>query len=272
MSTRDERWPEGTPAWVDLMVPDRQTARKFYGPLFGWDFEESGPEYGYYTTCLLGGRAAAAIGSAPDPGEGAPGPAAPPPSWTTYLATNDIAAAVERAVEAGGQVIAGPLEIGEMGSMAVLADPTGAVFGLWESGTHTGADVVDEPGALVWNEVMTRDVPVAREFYRALFPYTFGDMSGPGFTYMTLDVDGRISGGLGGLPSDTPSDVPSAWTTYFAVKDTDAWVSRALALGGRLLSPAADSAYGRMAVIQGPFGETFAVMSTEEESTPPLTS
>lgn len=265
MSTREARWPEGVPAWVDLRVPDRQAARRFYGKLFGWDFEESGRGAGYYTTCLLGGRRAAAFGTLQ--------PGAAPAHWMTYLATDDIDGAVERCLAHGGQVLEEVARQDERGAdrvMAVLADPTGAVFGLWQSGGHTGADVVNEPGTVVWNEVMTRDVPAARDFYGHLFDYAFGDMSGPGFTYNTLEIGGHIAGGMGGIPADADADVPTSWTTYFAVADTDASVDLAAQLGGVVTSPAADSAYGRMAVIRGPFGETFAVMSTEEESTPPL--
>jgi len=266
MSTREERWPEGVPAWVELRVPDRQVARRFYGQLFDWDFEEAGP--GSRTTALRGGRRAAAFGILPED-------ASEPPQWMTFLATDDIEGAVERCVAHGGRVIEEIAAIddrGDQATVAVLADPTGAVFGLWEAGLHTGAHVVNEPGAVVWNELMTHDVATAREFYSRLFEYAFGDMSGPDFIYHTMEIGGHIAGGLGAIPAELVDDVPTSWTTYFAVADTDAAVEVATALGGVVTSPAADSAYGRMAVIRGPFGESFAVMSTEEEPTPPLTS
>jgi len=188
MSIHTDPWPEGTPAWVDLMVPDRHVAQAFYGSLLGWEFEEGVPEMGYYSTARRGGRAAAGIG---------------------------------------------------------------------------------EPGASIWNELMTRDFAAAEEFYGAVFPYTFGDMSGPGFTYATLDLDGRPVGGLGELGPETPPDALPAWSTYFAVSDTDAAVARAVELSGQVVSAPADSPYGRVAVLRGPSGETFALMSTTEPSSPP---
>jgi predicted enzyme related to lactoylglutathione lyase len=263
MSIHEDPWREGTPAWVDLMVPDRHVATAFYGPLLGWEFAEGTPETGYYAMALRGGRNAAGIG------EMAPGTPAPPPAWTTYLAVDDLDAVTARATEAGGQVLMPPMDVMEFGRMAVLADPTGAVVGLWQSGTHTGADVANEPGAFVWNEVMTRDFSGAERFYGTVFPYTFGDMSGPGFTYATIDLDGRPVGGLGELSASTPTDVPASWTTYFAVSDADATAAKAVDLGGEVVSEPADSPYGRVAVIRGPFGETFALMSTTEPSSPP---
>jgi predicted enzyme related to lactoylglutathione lyase len=161
------------------------------------------------------------------------------------------------------------MDVMDLGRMAVLADPTGAVVGLWQSGLHTGVDVANEPGALIWNELMTRDFTAAKEFYGAVFPYTFGDMSGPGFTYATIDLDGRPVGGVGELGPETPADVPPAWSTYFAVSDTDAAAARAVELGGQVASAPADSPYGRIAVLRGPAGETFAVMSTTDPSSPP---
>jgi hypothetical protein len=263
MTIHEDPWPEGTPAWVDLMVPDRHTATAFYGPLLGWEFAEGTPEMGYYTTALRGGRIAAGIG------ESSPGTPAPPPAWTTYIAVDDLDAVAARATEAGGQVLMAPMDVMEFGRMAVFADPTGAVVGLWQSGTHKGADVANEPGAYIWNELMTRDFSGAEKFYGMVFPYTFGDMNGPDFKYATIDLDGRPVGGLGEFSASTAVDVPASWTTYFAVADADASAAKAVELGGRLVSEPADSPYGRIAVIRGPFGETFAIMSTTEPSSPP---
>ena len=263
MSIHKEPWTEGTPAWVDLMVPDRHAARAFYGGLLGWEFDEGTPETGYYTTALRGGRAAAGIG------ESMPGTEAPPPTWKTYLAVDDIDAVAVRARAAGAQFLMEPMGVMGFGRMAVLADPSGAVVGLWQAGSHTGADVVNEPGAVTWNELMTRSYATAQEFYGAVFPYTFSDMSAPGFTYATIDLDGRPVGGIGELTPDTSPDVPSTWATYFAVSNADATTARAVELGGQVVQAPTDTTFGRLAVLRGPFGEHFSVMSTTEPSTPP---
>ena len=259
MSIHTDPWPEGTPAWVDLMVPDRHVAQAFYGLLLGWEFDEGRPETGYHSTARRGGRAAAGVG------ELMPGSRV---GWTTYLAVDDVDATAKRVTAAGGTLLAEPMDVMDLGRMAVLADPTGAIVGLWQSGLHTGADVVNEPGAQIWNELMTRDFAAAKKFYGAVFPYTFGDMSGPGFTYATLDLDGRPVGGIGALGAETPADEQPAWSTYFAVADTDAATARAVELGGQVVSPPADSPYGRLAVLRGPSGETFALMSTTDPSSP----
>jgi len=264
MSIHEGPWPEGTPAWVDLMVPDRHAAHAFYGPLFGWEFVEGPPETGFYATATLGGRAVAGIG------EAMPGDSTPPAAWTTYLAVdNDIVAVTGRAVAAGARVLVGPMSVLSFGAMAVLVDPTGAVFGLWEAGSHMGADVVNEPGTLTWNELMTRDAAAAQSFYGTVFGFTFGDIGSPDVVYATLDLHGRSVGGIGALPANTPPEVPAAWTSYFAVVDTDECAATAVELGGTIVSPPKDSVYGRLAEIRGPFGEHFTLMSTTEPATPP---
>ena len=255
MTTRDDAWPDGTPAWVDLMVPDRHAARDFYGALFGWEFDEGSPETGYYTTCLRQGRPAAGIGEAPPGGE------APPPVWTTYLATSDAGAAAKRISQAGGAVMMEPMQVMEFGSMAVVADPTGAVFGLWQAGQHKGAGIANEPGTLTWNECMTRDFESAKAFYTNVFGFTTQDMSGDGFTYNTLELDGQTVGGLGDLGQTVPPEVPAHWMTYFAVEDTDATAAKAGELGGTVRSEARDSEFGRIAVLEGPSGEVFSVIT-----------
>jgi len=119
MPVKKDAWPPGTPAWVDLTAADFEGAKAFYAALFGWDYDESDEEYGHYATATLNGESVAGIGPAQ-------GPDAPPPSWTTYLAVDDAAATVEAASAAGATVLAPVIEIGPMGSMAILADPTAA--------------------------------------------------------------------------------------------------------------------------------------------------
>jgi len=222
-----------------------------------------GAETGFYATATLHGRAVAGIGAV------MPDQAAAPAAWMTYLAVDDdIVAVTGRAAAAGAHVLADPMTVMGFGAMAVLADPTGAVVGLWQAGTHTGAQVVNEPGTLIWNEVMTRDAAAAQAFYGSVFGYTFGDMSAPGFVYATVDLDGRTVAGVGELPASVPADVPAAWSSYLAVADTDATVAAAVGLGATVVSEPTDSPYGRVATLRGPFGETFLLMSTTEPSSP----
>ncbi|GAB2689499.1 VOC family protein [Thalassiella azotivora] len=257
MSIRHESWPPGTPAWVDLMVPDLQRAREFYGELLGWEVPEGSPEFGNYTSALVGGEAVAGLGEGPPGGEG------PPSQWTTYLAVESVDDACAGLKVNGGQVLMEPMTVGDFGRMAVAVDPAGAVFGMWQSGTHTGANRVNEPGGVVWNEVLTGDDDRARRFYAEVFGWSYDDMSGDGFTYATFSVPGgeQPGGGIGSLTADMSGpDSGPHWATYFAVADCDGTVARVAPLGGAVLKEPFDTEYGRAAMVRGPFGEVFCLM------------
>jgi predicted enzyme related to lactoylglutathione lyase len=259
MVVRNESWPAGRPAWAELMVPDRHAGRDFYSGLFNWDYSEGGPETGYYTLALKNGEPVAAIGE-PFPGQEAPS------QWTTYLATDDVAKTVATAEANGATVIAPPMDVMEFGKMAVIADPTGAVVGLWQSGTNTGFNVVDEPGTVVWTEHMSGDLDAAMAFFSAVFGYTYTDMSSPAFRYVTYEIDGATSGGMGQLGPEM-GETPPHWLTYFGVDETDATTSAVVDRGGVILKPAWDTQFGRIAVVAGPFGEVFAVISLNQVET-----
>lgn len=148
----------GTVTWVDLQAPDLERARCFYGELFGWSFEEAGG----YLFARLGGRKVSGLVAL--------GPAAKvSPMWSVYLATEDADATSRAAGEAGGRALIGPMDVADQGRMAYFADPTGALFGVWQGRAHLGAEVTGEPGATAWHEVYTRDVGAARGFGRLAF-------------------------------------------------------------------------------------------------------
>ncbi len=259
MVTRDTAWPAGTPCWVDLGVSDIGQARAFYSGLFGWQIEEGPPEAGGYSMCGLDGRPVAGIG----PSMGPPGT---PPTWTTYIASDDADETASKIRAAGGQVLVEPMDVMDVGRMAVAADPGGAVFGVWQARAHSGAQVANEPGAVTWNENSSRDFEGNKAFYRAVFGYEYGDMSSSEFRYATVDLGGRPVGGIGELDRGLPPEVPANWATYFAVTDTDAAVNRAVELGGSVVRPAWDTPYGRMAVLADDQGAVFAVLSSAGEA------
>ena len=255
MTFRDSAWPDGTPCWADVMAPDRKQAIEFYSALFGWDFVEGPEETGFYSTASLDGRRVAGVGGIP------PGQEGMPAVWTTYLAVSDIDKITEAVTEAGGQVVAPPMDVMTEGRMAIAADPAGAVFGLWQAGDHSGMQAANIPGAVVWNEGMSHDFEAAKAFYAKVFGYGFDDMSGPGFSYATLTVGGNVVGGLGTLPEATPAEVPPHWSTYFAVADTDAAVAKLVELGGTVLTPAFDSPHGRVGIVADNQGVAFRVIA-----------
>lgn len=255
MSTRDEPWPEGAPCWVDLMVPDPPAAARFYQELFGWEAEEGAPEAGEYRTCMLHGRPVAGIGS-PPPGDEVP------TAWTTYLSVANINESVAKATAAGGQMLMAPVHVMSEGWLAVAADPTGAVFGMWQPGRHSGGRPDRQRGTLTWNECMTRDYEAAKTFYAEVFGYQVEEMGDASpFRYAVLRVDGENVGGVGELGADVPPEIPSYWLCYFSTGDTDTTVATATRLGARVLIAAWDSPHGRMAVLAGAQGEVFAVMA-----------
>ena len=252
--TRDTRWPAGTPCWVDVSVDDVPKAIAFYQALFGWDIELGGPEVGGYSIAHQADRIVAAI----SPKMGNPDA---PSAWTTYLATDDTDATAAKVKGAGGQVLAGPMDVMEEGRMAVAMDPAGGVFGLWQGANTTGLGVANEPGALTWNEQFSRDLAGSQAFYRAVFGYGYQDMSGDGFKYATLMVDGHEVGGIGEYPDGTPAEMPAAWATYFAVTDTDAAVAKVTELGGRVVEPPRDTPFGRIAVVTDHDGAVFSLIT-----------
>lgn len=251
MPTVQEHAP-GTPSWFDLMSPDLEGALAFYQALFGWDYHRNGPEMGHYTIALKGGRMAAGVSpSSPE--------AQMPSAWSTYFATADVDASVAAVLAHGGGVMMPPLTVSEQGRMAICTDPTGAVFGFWQPGTHRGAGVFAEHGAMAWSELHTRQGEIARDFYAAVLGLTHQPM--PGMTYWTLHLgEGAVAGVW---QAELPAGAPAHWVTYFAVADADAAVSTVQAHGGAVLSPAVDTPYGRMAVVADPYGAKLTVIQRQ---------
>lgn len=254
MVTRDTAWPAGTPCWVDLGAPNIAKAKAFYGGLFGWEVQDGAPEAGGYSMCEIGGQQVAGIGPKM-------GPEQMPTAWTTYLATADADHCAASITAAGGTVLMQPSDVMEAGRMAMAADPGGAVFGIWQARLHTGVQLANEPGSLIWSENMSRNYHGNKAFYSTVFGYDFGDIGTEDFQYATLDLDGRPVGGIGELSAGHPADMPASWSTYFAVEDTDAAVAKAVELGGSVVAPAFDSPYGRMAVLSDDQGALFSVMA-----------
>ena len=256
MVFRDTPWPDGTPCWVDLGASDIPKAIDFYSSQFGWDIEPGGPEVGGYSMARLDGRQVAAVG----PIMGPPGT---PSAWTTYFASADADATATRIVSAGGQIMMGPMDVMDEGRLVVASDVTGATFGVWQGRNHTGVQVANVPGAFTWGEHMSLDFEGAKAFYAAVFGYEYGDMSSDGFSYATLLINGQqVVGGIGAFPGGQDAGRQAFWSVYFGASDTDKSVEAAVTHGGRVLRPAADSPYGRMAILADPEGAVFSLIST----------
>lgn len=261
MSIRTSPWPDGVPCWADVMATDVRAAGAFYSAVLGWTVPEPEEQWGGYVTAGADGQLVAGIGPVQEGARAA---------WTLYLATADVEGVVVRASEHGGSVLAPATDVGPLGRMAVVVDPAGAVVGLWQAGTMIGAGRVNEPGALVWEDLRASDPDASRAFYGALFgvEYDRVEMAGPDYTTFRLPSEQAPLGGMGGM-MDSPDGTRSHWLVYFGVADTDAAVAAAEAAGGQVLAPAKDTQFGRMARLADPDGAAFTVMSIDPSAPTP---
>lgn len=241
------KYAPGTPSWVDIGVPDIAAAVVFYSGLFGWECVDQGEEAGHYTMCELGGQPVAAIGPAMNPG---------PPTWTTYITVDDADKTAALITDAGGSIAMAPMDVLDVGRMAIAADPTGAFFAIWQPRAHIGAHVVNEPGTLCWNELNTREVDDSIRFYERVFGYTTKRSDG----YNEFEIDGRSIAGCMPMPEVVPAEVPNHWLVYFAVDDCDASLARARELGAQTMDAIDLEGVGRFGMVFDPQGAAFAVI------------
>jgi predicted enzyme related to lactoylglutathione lyase len=233
------------------MSTDPAGSRAFYAKLFGWSYDISGPEFGYYAMAKLNGKEVAGIGGQP--------PGVQMPSvWNTYFATSNLAADIDKATSLGGHVMMPAMQIADNGSLAMIADPTGASFGLWQAGKHIGARLTDEPGAMIWHEMYSHDAKKAVAFYIKMLNATANPMPGDMEYYVLQHGAAEIAG----IMQITPEmgQMPSMWSNYWAVKNTDDAVKLTLDNGGKLMGEVMDSPYGRMAALSDPQGAFFQVL------------
>ncbi|MFR9797926.1 VOC family protein [Streptomyces sp. MS06] len=230
--------PEGAPCWVDAQLPDVAAGKRFYGELFGWTYEDA---EGSRVWARLGGERVAALVPKTD--------GRLPTVWTVYFATEDAEAAVRRIRTAGGQVVAAPAQVGEgLGSAALVAGPEGAVFGLWQPGSHPGFGDRRAPGTFAWVQLYTRDTGAANAFYGGLFREAlFGPGAEPRF-------------GRSPVSDVFPAEMPPHFLVHFAVRDCEETLAAVQRLGGRVQAVPFDTSYGRVAVVTDNQGASFAVL------------
>ena len=250
-------YPPGTPSWVELSSPDTAASASFYGELFGWEATDPGPveETGGYQMFQQGDKRIAGLMRHMQEGH--------PTAWATYVSVADADETADKVKAAGGSVILEPMDVMDIGRMAFFADPTGAVFGVWQPRSFAGADLVNEPNSLCWNEVMTRDSETNKAFYPAVFGWDAGrpQFEGAPESYVVWEVDGKPAGGMMQMTDDFfPPEVPPHWGVCFAVADCDAIVAKARDLGATVTYEAMDMPIGRFAGFIDPQGASFSVM------------
>jgi predicted enzyme related to lactoylglutathione lyase len=250
------KYEPGTPSWVDLGTSDPAAASEFYSGLFGWDVQEGPTEAGGYRMCLLDGKPVAGLGPQMNPDM--------PPFWTTYITVADADETAAAISTNGGMVLMEPMDVLDVGRMAVAMDPASAAFAIWQPRAHTGAAIVNEPNTMCWNELTTRDPQRSVAFYGAVFGWTANIVShaGPPADYTEFHLADRSIAGMMPMEGDNwPAEIPNHWMVYFAVADCQAAVDRINELGGAILMGPKEVPVGTFAVARDPQGAAFSVIA-----------
>lgn len=249
-------YAQGTPSWVDLSSTDPAASQAFYGGLFGWTFEANPTDQGSdYIMALLNGKSAAGI-MQQGPEQAAMGL---PSLWNSYFTVDDIAATIGAVEGAGGSVMMPPIDVMDAGKMAVVVDPSGAVACLWQAGQHIGCEIVNEPGAFIWSELVSTDTQGALAFYASLFGIDTVEVDmGMDEPYRMLAIgEDQVAGAM----APPMEGIPNHWSIYFAVADLDDALGKTAELGGSVVVPAFDVPdVGRMAGVADPTGAMCMLM------------
>jgi predicted enzyme related to lactoylglutathione lyase len=245
-------YTSGTFCWVDLVSGDQDASKAFYSGLFGWEYEDFPIGEGtFYSVAQLDGKPVAAVVPLPDPSV--------PSHWNCYVSVEDADAAAARAHELGGTVVLPAGDVGDSGRLAVIQDPQGALISVWQPGEHFGAALVNGPGLLSWNDLLSPDVEASAAFYRELFGWTIDAIPGAEGQYWSIANGGKLNGGMMPMP---PGGHP-AWNLYVGVDDAEAAMARAGELGAQTVMGPMDVPSGRFAVLRDPHNAVFSVVDGE---------
>ncbi|MFH8748873.1 VOC family protein [Streptomyces rimosus] len=246
----------GAPCWADVMLPDLEAGKRFYGELFGWTFSAGSAEHDGYTQAYRDGRAAAGLMPKPD--------GRLPTAWTIYFATPDAARTSAKILEAGGRIVSEAVPVGDLGTLLVATDPTGAVFSVWQAGAHPGFEVTGEPGAYVRTGLSTRDPQGADAFYGAVFGFeSVADSPASDERFRPWRLAGQKEeiGGRALMDDRVPAEMPPHFTVCFLVAAMDDAVRTATRLGGRVTAEPITTPGGPFAVLTDNQGAAFGVLS-----------
>jgi uncharacterized protein len=249
----------GTFCWIELGTTDSAAAKTFYTQLFGWEYEDHpmGPGM-VYTMLKLNGKDIGALYELM-PEMKAQGV---PPNWLSYVSVNNVDETAEKVKAEAATLLKEPFDVMTEGRMAVVQDPTGAVFALWEAKNHPGSAVGMVPNSVCWHELATHDPQEAEEFYSNVFGWSSEAFPGP-LEYIIFKTGEE---GVGGMYKITPEmgPLPPHWLVYFAVDDCDAKVQKATELGANVMKPAEEiPGVGRFAILLDPQNAAFAVLKPE---------
>lgn len=241
--------PPGAFSWAELVTSDADAAKGFYTQLFGWEYEDNptGPDGPVYSMASRDGHHVAALFGDPEQ----------PPHWNCYVTVASADEAAAKADEAGADVMAEPFDVMDVGRMAVIADPTGAVLCLWEPRASIGATLVNTPGALAWNDLVTPDPDTAAEFYGKVFGWTIEEIP-EARGYRIIRNGDRSNGGI------FPQEGRSAWVPYFGHDDVDRLAGEIEGLGGKLINGPMQVPSGSFVVLADTQGAVFAALTSDQ--------
>lgn len=249
------KYSPGTFSWIDLATPDQDGAKQFYGQLFGWTAVDNPVGEGMvYSMMQIDGKDVAGIGPQPEQQR----EAGVPPLWNSYVTVESADAAADKARKLGAELHAPAFDVMDVGRMAVIADPAGAYFMVWEPKQHIGSSLVNAPGALAWNELVSPDLDASAEFYGELFDWQLEPMEGGGMPYLIIKTsEGQMNGGI----RPAMENEPTYWLVYLGSDDIGASLGKAGELGGTTLVDEMDIGMGKIGVVQDPQGAVFAMFS-----------
>jgi len=253
---KTDSYAPGRFCWFELSTPDQNAAKAFYEPLFGWTHQDfpMGPDQAY----TMFEKDGLNLGAAYTMGEQEKAFGVPP-HWNLYIAVESADATAEKAKQLGGKLLVPPFDVMTVGRMAVVQDPAGAVFCIWQARDHHGASIIDEIGTFCWADLSTPNAEAAESFYGPLFGWTFevgeNDPSG----YVHIKSGDKFIGGMPPAAHQSPG-VPPHWLIYFYAKDCKASTEQAVGLGGKAYVPATEMpGVGTFSVIADPQGAVFAI-------------
>jgi len=251
-------YPEGRFCWVELITPDPDAAKQFYGKLFGWAAaDHSMGDNMVYTMLQVQNSVdvAALYGLSEDQQKNQV-----PPHWGSYVAVDSVDRTAEKAKSLGGSVIVNPMDVSDSGRMAVLKDPGGANVAIWEAKEHIGAGLRDGHGTFGWNELLTHDIDACKSFYSELFEWKAETKDMGGIDYTSFKQGDQFRAGMMAIQKEWGDKVPPNWLVYFTVRDLDAAMGTAKEQGGSVDKPHTVEGLGRFAIFRDPQGATSALM------------
>lgn len=236
--------------WFELLSDAAAEAARFYTEVVPWTVEAMPMPGGDYSMIKAGDAGVGGFAPLPAPGVS--------PHWVSYLAVEDVDAAVAAVKKAGGKVLMDAIDVPGVGRMQPVKDPAGGAFFVFRGEGDGDDEAATGPGTFHWNELWTRDPAKTVTFYEKVFGFTHSEMEMPEGTYFVLEHGGVPRAGVMAAPDPR---APVQWVPYVEVADTDAATKRATRGGATLLGELADVPdVGRIGLIRDPFGGTLGLI------------